>query len=94
MTVAEAARILEVTTGVVYDLCAKRLIGHHRVGAGRGQIRLAQADIDEYVARRRVEPVDVTPRGRAADPPPAVRSIIGELRARREERKARGAPRT
>jgi excisionase family DNA binding protein len=88
VTVAEAARILEVTTGVVYDLCAKRLIGHHRVGAGRGQIRLTQADIDEYVARRRVEPVDVTPRERAESMPadgfpPMVRDFLGEVRAKR-----------
>jgi excisionase family DNA binding protein len=93
MTVAEAARILEVTTGVVYDLCAKRLIGHHRVGAGRGQIRLTQADIDEYIARRRVEPVDATPREKAASLP-VVRSYIREAWAREEEREARKAPRT
>jgi excisionase family DNA binding protein len=88
MTVAEAARILEVTTGVVYDLCSKRLIGHHRVGAGRGQIRLTQDDIDEYVARRRVEPIDATPRERAESMPahgfpPMVRDFLGEVRAKR-----------
>jgi excisionase family DNA binding protein len=92
MTVAEAARILEVTTGVVYELCSKRLIGHHRVGAGRGQIRLTQADIDEYIARRRVEPVDATPRERA-ESTPVVRDFIGEGLARRAGRQARKSPR-
>jgi excisionase family DNA binding protein len=40
MTVQEAAKRLEVSTGLVYKLCNMGKLGHCRIGAGRGVIRI------------------------------------------------------
>lgn len=56
MTVKDAARYLEVSPSIVYDLVAARRISHYRVGAGkRGAIRLDLADLQAYKASCRVE---------------------------------------
>jgi excisionase family DNA binding protein len=55
MTVKQAAQRLEVAPSTVYALCAAGLMPHHRVGLGRGVIRIDEADVRDYIeARRRV----------------------------------------
>jgi excisionase family DNA binding protein len=53
--VKQAAERLGVSAATVYQLCAAKLLPHSRVGLGRGVIRITEADIDRYLAGRRVE---------------------------------------
>jgi excisionase family DNA binding protein len=55
LTVKQAAERLQCSPATVYQLCAARLLPHSRVGLGRGVIRIAEADLDRYLAGRRVE---------------------------------------
>jgi len=55
LTVKQAAERLGVSAATVYQLCAAKLLAHSRVGLGRGVIRITEADIDRYLAGRRVE---------------------------------------
>ena len=73
MTVAEAARILEVTPATVYLLCREGRLVHRRIGLGRGVIRIDPEQLDEF---RRSCAVEVAPReagqgGRPAQRRPA-----------------------
>ena len=45
MTVQEAADKLEVSRACVYALCRQRMIGHSRIGVGRGSIRISESDL-------------------------------------------------
>lgn len=69
MTVPEAAAYLEVKPATVYALCAAGRLAHHRVGLGRGTIRIRQADVDAYLASVRVEMIV------NADPAPVERRV-------------------
>ena len=62
MTVAEAARKLEVSPSLVYSLVASGQLGCYRIGHGRGMIRISEGHITEYLGR--------SERGREAAPPP------------------------
>jgi excisionase family DNA binding protein len=91
MTVAEVARLLEVSPFTVYKLCERGLLAHHRVGTRRGCIRIEAADIDAYRSSRRVEarPAEEAPenpRGPRRGSRPAIPDIIGEELARRRRR--------
>jgi excisionase family DNA binding protein len=88
MTVAEAARRLEVTPSLVYRLCRRGMLPHARVGVGRGAIRISEADLAAFLGRRRVGFAEE----RAPAPPgtPAIPDLIGRWRA---EKAARGARR-
>ncbi len=55
LTVKQAAERLGVSPSTVYHLCAAKLLPHSRVGLGRGVIRIAEADLERYLAGRRVE---------------------------------------
>lgn len=55
MTVAEAAKLLEVRPGTVYSLCRAGLIGHMRIGVGRGTIRLTVEDVERFKADARAK---------------------------------------
>jgi excisionase family DNA binding protein len=96
MTVAEAAKALEVTPGLVYKLCRGGRLGHRRIGHGRGVIRIAPEDLAEYLSRCRVEGADApegAPPARGGPRRPAVPDLIGMRRAakaaRRSARRAR-----
>lgn len=54
-TVGEVANILQVSPATVYALCALKKIPHLRIGAGRGTIRIRHADLEEYLAKAKVE---------------------------------------
>jgi excisionase family DNA binding protein len=75
MTVQEAAKILELSPSTVYDLCARKQLGHVKVGAGRRVIRISPADVSAYLAGRRVEPAD----GKPEPKPRKVRRVIPDF---------------
>jgi excisionase family DNA binding protein len=50
MKVREAATRLEVSSGTVYALVAAGKLNCHRVGLGRGAIRIAEEHLVEYLA--------------------------------------------
>ena len=54
MKVAESAKKLEVSTSLIYDLCARGELPHVRLGSGRGTIRISESAIDAYLLRQQV----------------------------------------
>lgn len=55
MTPREVATRLNVSAALVYKLCDKRKLRHHRIG---GLIRIEQEHLDEYLASCEVAPID------------------------------------
>jgi excisionase family DNA binding protein len=55
LTVKQAAKRLQVSRQMVYQLCAAKVLPHSRVGLGRGSIRVSEADLDAYLATRHVD---------------------------------------
>lgn len=55
LEVAEAARILGVSSSTVYELAKNRRIAHRRVGVGRGRIFFTEQDILDYLESCKVE---------------------------------------
>lgn len=68
MTVQEAATVLEVRPATVYALCRAGLIGHMRIGVGRGTIRIEADDIERFKAEARAKGADPTPSARPTEP--------------------------
>jgi excisionase family DNA binding protein len=54
LTVGEAADYLNTSVRFVRRLIAERRIAFHKVGA---HVRLAVADLDDFIAAGRVEPI-------------------------------------
>jgi excisionase family DNA binding protein len=54
-TVKQTARRLNVSTATVYALISAGKLSCHRVGLGRGVIRISEENITEYLAESRVE---------------------------------------
>ncbi len=55
LTVAEAAERYGIAKRTVYALCEDGQLAHHRVGTGRGTIRIKPADFDRYLSQCRVD---------------------------------------
>lgn len=55
MTPREVATRLSVSCALIYKLCDKRKLRHHRIG---GLIRIEQEHLDEYLASCEVAPID------------------------------------
>jgi excisionase family DNA binding protein len=51
LTVRDVARRLNVSLGCVYGLIADGDLPHLRVGAGRGTIRVDEADLADFIER-------------------------------------------
>ncbi|MCB9950051.1 MAG: helix-turn-helix domain-containing protein [Planctomycetaceae bacterium] len=49
LTVEQAATQLQVSRSVVYALVERGKLACHRIGLGRGTIRIAQSDLDTYL---------------------------------------------
>lgn len=49
--VKEAAARLEVCASTVYQLIESGVLGHYRIGTGRGVVRITEDHIAEYLAR-------------------------------------------
>jgi excisionase family DNA binding protein len=61
-TVAQAARLLGLSEASVYVLVGTARLGHHRVGNGRGRIRISRLDIAEYLSSTHRGPETQQPR--------------------------------
>ncbi len=55
LTVRESAARLGCSEALVYLLCAERRLPHVRLGTGRGTIRIAEAEIEEFLKSCRVD---------------------------------------
>ena len=55
LTVREVAARLRVSPTCVYQLIARRRLACHRIGAGRGTVRVAEEDLDDYLHSCRKE---------------------------------------
>lgn len=55
MDVREAAKRLEVSVTLIYELCHAGKLPHARIGLGRGTIRIAESDVEAYLRSARVE---------------------------------------
>jgi len=67
LTVRDVAGVLQVSIACVYGMVAEGKLAVHRVGTGRGSIRIEKADLEEYLAGCRKEPIEKktrTPRAR------------------------------
>jgi excisionase family DNA binding protein len=54
LTVEEAAEVLRLKRGTVYNLVATRKIRHSRVGCGHGRIVIPADAIEEYLSQTTV----------------------------------------
>jgi excisionase family DNA binding protein len=55
LTVRESAERLGCSEALVYLLCSERRLPHVRLGTGRGTIRIAEDDINEFVKNCRID---------------------------------------
>lgn len=60
LTVQEAADRLRCSRGLVYALCLQGKLEHHRLGLGRGTIRIQEAAIASFLSATIVEPLKST----------------------------------
>ena len=54
LTVRQAARRMNVDDRTVYSLCRSGELAHHRIGNGRGTIRITPDELRRYLDRSRV----------------------------------------
>lgn len=55
MTVKEASKRYGIPERTLYALCKGGQLAHHRVGTGRGTIRIKPVDLDRHLQQSRVE---------------------------------------
>ena len=53
LTVKQASERLQVSPSMVYALIENGKLGCHRIGLGRGTIRISQSDMESYLAECR-----------------------------------------
>ena len=58
LTVAEVAQHLHVSSQCVYSLISDGRLTVHRIGTGRGTIRVAQGDLDAFLESCRCETIN------------------------------------
>jgi excisionase family DNA binding protein len=51
LTVTQVAERLSCSAALVYQLCADGRIAHHRLGLGRGTIRITEDGLSEYLLK-------------------------------------------
>jgi excisionase family DNA binding protein len=56
LTVKQVAAQLACSEATVYGLCNGHLMGHLRLGIGRGTIRISEEDLAAFMASRQVRP--------------------------------------
>lgn len=54
LTVQDAAEFLNVPSKSIYNLCRNGSLKHHRIGTGRGTIRIKRADLELFVRTNEV----------------------------------------
>ena len=67
LTVRETATQLHVSAACVYQLVETGKLACHRIGIGRGAIRISQSDLDEFLVgchspTKTAEPLKTPPR--------------------------------
>ena len=62
MTVSEVAEALRVGRSTVYQMIDKKVLPIHRVGTGRGTIRVSAGDLEGYLRGCRSAPEAKKPR--------------------------------
>lgn len=50
LTVPQVAARLSVSPSLVYQMIESGKLGHHRIGNGRGTIRVSQTDLEAYLS--------------------------------------------
>lgn len=55
LTVQESAERLGCSPALVYLLCSKRRVPHVRLGTGRGTIRIAEEELNEFLSSCRID---------------------------------------
>src|SRR6516225_2379257 len=55
LTVRESAGRLGCSEALVYLLCSERRVAHVRLGTGRGTIRIAEEELDEFLKNSRID---------------------------------------
>ncbi|MCA9055805.1 MAG: helix-turn-helix domain-containing protein [Planctomycetaceae bacterium] len=63
LTIREVALRLKISASCVYQLIESKRLSHHRIGIGRGAIRVSECNLDDY---RRECHCEGTPTGRQA----------------------------
>jgi excisionase family DNA binding protein len=71
LTVKEAAEMLRLSSAAVYALCKAGTLAHHRLGRGRGAVRIDQKDLFAYVEACKAGAAPVRGGGPPSPPPPA-----------------------
>jgi excisionase family DNA binding protein len=85
MNVREAASALGCSRALVYKLCERHQLGHHRIGFGRGMIVVSPEQLEAYLRATEVFPAPegttepTLRRRRGAGIP----DVLGEIRAKR-----------
>lgn len=60
LTVREVAERLKCSRALIYALCEKGKLSHHRLGMGRGTIRVSVGDLEAFLHATHVEPQRLT----------------------------------
>lgn len=55
LTIREVAQLLKLSQSSVYQLVEAGRLAHHRIGHGRGSIRVSERDLLAYLERCRQE---------------------------------------
>lgn len=79
-TVEEIAELLKISRSNVYQLVSRGLLAAHRIGQGRGCIRISESDLNAFLAcaRHVAKQSQVAPvrrRSERAGDPPAFRHL-------------------
>jgi excisionase family DNA binding protein len=65
LTVKQVAELLAVSVESIYQLCAKRILAHIRIGAGRGTIRIPEESLKTYLMTAAIDAEETpAPKGR------------------------------
>jgi len=61
LTVADVAKRLRCSPSLVYGLCASGKLPHHRLGLGRGTIRVTEAQLAAFLEGTAITPAPSQP---------------------------------
>ena len=62
LTIQEAADVLRISSSLLYELINSGKIIAHRIGNGRGTLRIQEVDLEKYVDECREQPMQPTRR--------------------------------
>ena len=63
LTVSQVAGRLQVSRSIVYALIDAQKLSCHRIGLGRGTIRISDSDLDAYLNQIRTKEITKLPAG-------------------------------